>query len=415
MTILRFAILSAIAAALTCSALLAQDSDFLYKEEFLQKAKTLDNAIVNAASTQELDSLRLVINTIEAQYSRRKDFLDKALHPESFASSVKSLRDHLEDAISKVFVIQTQSSKIANLESDLALLIDQIDSLNVERTKAFNDLRAAQRSNSSLKEAVNRLKATLLAKDNLIFAMIDSIFLPFESGLLQGGDVAPTELRRKLEESNALSRVYEIANDNLRFVEVMKLQGKDFVPMVDQYSKFRKRWSVLQDKIAEASLVDGRGGGTKSTRIKLQQVAVDSVITEWNKALMSSLWKGIMAEFTAKGIMIPPFDNGATFKASIQQYLESARIKGSDETVFVEEVWKERIDKEWRSTLVQESVMGAATYAQLDLAVSEFAVKTLNWKTAGAIALVFVIVIGTILIRARRDRKAAAMRPPLRR
>lgn len=412
MTILRFVLLGTIAAALSGSALLAQDSDFLYKEEFLERARAIDDAIVNAGSTQELDSLRLTINSFEAKYSRRKDFLDKALHPESFASTVKELRTHLEDANSKVFVIQSQSTKIENLESHLALLVMQIDSLSIERTKAFNDLRAAQRSNTSLKEAVNRLKATLLAKDNLIFALLDSIFLPFETGMLQGGDVAPMELRRQLEESNALSRVYEIASDNLRFAQVMKLQGRDFVPMVEQYNKFQKRWNVLKDRIAEASEGDKVPAGARGSRIRLQQAAVDSVISEWDGTLMSSLWKGVAGEFNAKGIFLLPFDNGASFKASIDQYLESARIKGSDETVFVEDVWKERIDKEWRSTLTQESVLGQATYAQLDLAVSEFAVKTLDWKTAGAIALVFVIVIGTIILRARRDKKAAAQRPP---
>jgi hypothetical protein len=230
--------------------------------------------------------------------------------------------------------------------------------------------------------------------------------------MLQGGDVAPMELRRQLEESNALSRVYEIASDNLRFAQVMKLQGRDFVPMVEQYNKFQTRWNVLKDRIAEASEGDKVPAGARGSRIRLQQAAVDSVISEWDGTLMSSLWKGVAGEFNAKGIFLLPFDNGASFKASIDQHLESARIKGSDETVFVEDVWKERIDKEWRSTLTQESVLGQATYAQLDLAVSEFAVKTLDWKTAGAIALVFVIVIGTIILRARRDKKAAAQRPP---
>jgi hypothetical protein len=387
--------------------LIAQESDYDVKVNFEAACKTLKGAIDDAKSTEVLDSLKTHIDALEVQYSPRQKFLDKALYPETFTEKIANLRDLFRLTYDRVYLIQDQGIKIEELEGRILLLSARIDSLTSERNRLFAELQESKASVSKMRETIRKLTATLQAKDRLIFALIDSIFLPYDKNLNQIADVQKEAISAKLLKANVAARVYDIAADNLKFLEMTQLQPKDYANMIDQHEQFTAKWNGLREKINAVSYATEaeKGGGPGKSKLKgtggagtaeaspIPQTHVDSVLLDWDTRLVSIFWGSLYKEFTGKGVKVQPFTDGRSFSASIRAYVDSARAKDEDARVFIEDLWKARIDKEWRDALSRESMLGKSEYAALDKYVSTLSEEKLDAKLFLYIGIVVVLII----------------------
>jgi hypothetical protein len=387
--------------------LIAQESDYDVKVNFEAACKTLKGAIDDAKSTEVLDSLKTHIDALEVQYSPRQKFLDKALYPETFTEKIASLRDLFRLTYDRVYLIQDQGIKIEELEGRILLLSARIDSLTSERNRLFAELQESKASVSKMRETIRKLTATLQAKDRLIFALIDSIFLPYDKNLNQIADVQKEAISAKLLKANVAARVYDIAADNLKFLEMTQLQPKDYANMIDQHEQFTAKWNGLREKINAVSYATeaekgtgpgkskhkGTGGAGTAEVSPIPQTHVDSVLLDWDTRLVSIFWGSLYKEFTGKGVKVQPFTDGRSFSASIRAYVDSARAKDEDARVFIEDLWKARIDKEWRDALSRESMLGKSEYAALDKYVSTLSEEKLDAKLFLYIGIVVVLII----------------------
>ena len=75
-----------------------------------------------------------------------------------------------------------------------------------------------------------------------------------------------------------------------------------------------------------------------------------------------------------------------------------------DATVFVDDVWKQHIDRDWRDALSNESVLGKVEYASLDRYVSELAQEKIDQKFIAYAFVVLVIIIGAWWFLVRRPK-----------
>jgi hypothetical protein len=410
----------------------AQDSDFEVKRNYELAYTTIRQRIDSATAVAELDSLLLRLNALETQYAVKSRFLDKALYPDDFAGSIHKLRQYHGLTYERVYLIQTQGIAIKDYEARIAALEARIDTLTTQNRQLLGDLKAARQSLSQLRERVRHLANAMLARDRLIFALVDTIFLPYDKDMQQVSDVQKEAIARKLLKSNIVARVYDIAADNVKFMEATQLQGKDFKGMFDQVQQFKTKWTGLREKLnavaqtADAALLDpatpaaattaarssASGKKTRPTaadsaaaaaqRLQLQQPAlyVDTALAQWESGLQTSFWSGVAREFSAKGVPLRPFTDGAGFTAAVQAYVDSAKADGRDVSVFVKDVWKEKVDKEWREVLEREEVLGKAQYASLDKMVSEIGEKQFDLKfllyivLAAAAALLIYWIFG---------------------
>jgi len=130
---------------------------------------------------------------------------------------------------------------------------------------------------------------------------------------------------------------------------------------------------------------------------------IDSVLGDWNSRLNAMFWLGLGREFTDNNVTVRPFNDATSFAASIRQYADSMKTAGSDASTFVDEVWKKRIDKEWRGALSSDHLLGQAGYAALDKSVSDLAVAKFDAKMLlyVLIALVVVVVAWWLVRRTR--------------
>jgi hypothetical protein len=384
-----------------------QESDYAVKEGFEGQYKLISSRIETATTIASLDSLKAQIDSLELIYIAKTDLLDKVLYPETFAEKIKGLRSMQSLTYDKVYLIQTQGVRLDELQMKVVYLTSKLDTLSAQRDKLWAELQSAQKSSSELHETVKRLQATLAAKDRLIFALVDSIFLPYGKDFSQLGDVQRESVSRQLEKASVMGRVEEIANDNVKFLSVTQLQGKDFANLVDQYQQFNNRWRGLRDKMTAVAKVSVRGPvAATGARVKGQPAIteqpgpdttgarVDSALAQWGSKLQSIFWGGLRKEFTDRGITVDPFVDAPTFSASIRTYVAGLKASGQDPSFFVNEIWKARIDKEWREALTREGMLGKTEYAALDKAISELSQEKLDLKFIIYLLVVIVLVFG---------------------
>jgi len=150
--------------------------------------------------------------------------------------------------------------------------------------------------------------------------------------------------------------------------------------LVDQYTQFSNRWKGLGDKIttvvaassaARTAQVSGGRKGTPSHAPAQPGLVVDSLLSLWQGKLMNSFWSSLEREFIDRGAKVQHFTDPASFSASIRAYVDTLKTTGASPSVFVNDIWKERVDKEWRESLIREKMLGKAEYAALDRLVSE--------------------------------------------
>lgn len=398
----------------------AQESDFAVKRSFEDRAAVLKARMDAAISTGQLDSIKNDLDGFELDFESHSAFLDKALYPETFASRIAEMRALHERTLVRVQTIQAQGSQIAKMEGAIQTLTYRLDTLSAERDRLFIELRQNRANVTALRETVRRLENMLQAQDRLVFALVDSIFMPFGKDLAKVSDDQRDLLSAKLTGSNIVDRVYAIAADNVRFLEATELQGKDYTALIDHYQQFSTRWKGLSGKmqaVATAAPAAGKAGtqpkGTALAQAAgpvpgTQTIQVDSLLAVWNTRLNSAFWSAIEREFSSRNIHLPPFSDAPGFSASIRAYAQSMQASGEDATVFVNEVWKERIDKEWRDALTRDGMLGKEEYATLDKLMSELAPSKFDMKFLLYAGVIIVVVLILWWMLARKPKTPAA-------
>lgn len=378
---------------------LAQQSDFEVKERFRQMYEALKHDIDSARTKEEMAQLASRINGLESEFAEHRKLISGAFYPRTFESMITDLRDQHAVAQLKNTTIQEQGERIASLENQISILNTQIEGLNAEHEMLLAKLHSAQTSLAEQRELIKRLRDNLAAKDRLVHTLVDSIFLPFGKNLNTLSEVQKDALAKRLEKANIIARIADIAQDNITFLGSTKLEAKDYSTLVAQYDQFKNRWTGLKEKLTAAvaaTPTSARGAKAQQAVAVASNNAeqVDAALTEWRSKLDASFWASLMNEFTSRNILIQPFNDGKSFSASIRSYVESAKNSSDESTrIFVDEIWIQRIDKDWRSALESESMLGKLEYASLHRLVSQLHKERFNWQIVFWIANVIAVIL----------------------
>lgn len=382
----------------------AQQSDFEIKEQFRAVYETLRADIDSARTPEQIDQLPNRIKGLESEFLEHSRLISGSFHPKTFEGLIGELRDHYAMARDKATTIQAQVTRIVELEGLLTTMNAELDKLVAERQDLLAQLRATQNSLTEQRELVKRLNANLAANDKLVNAVIDSIFLPFGKNLDALSEVQKDALGKKLEKANILNRIAGIAQDNVAFLASTKLEAKDYAVLVSQYEQFKNRWDGLKDKAVAAmdasiampaSKAKGKQATAQATKGADQAGQVDAALAAWRTKLDASFWASLAGEFSARGVLVQPFNDPKSFSASIRSFVEASMASGTDTKVFVDEIWIQRIDRDWRPALESQSMLGKVEYASLDKTVSQLHKEKFNWQIVfWVFNVIAVIVVG---------------------
>ncbi len=383
-----------------------QKSDRAIVEEFSKTIKELYRTTDSAKSAQDCADIRASIEEMEKEFASHKDLLDRALYPDDYSKTITNLKGRLLIRQKDLGVIETQIVRIAELESQVRELSGKIDNLTEENEKLLGAVKNLQRAHElnmeaaaadralvdSLNTVISRLHQNLKERDNLIFALLDSLFMQYDKDVASMNDVEKQGVSVRLGRRNVLTNIKKSIADNLKFLESTNLTPNYYAEIARQNQRFTSQWNGLRPKIASIYL-----GGKQKNK---EAVLIDSMLSTWSTKVNQGTWKALTALLEKGGIQLKPFSNGDEFTGNFSEFVtaEVSNTKQEADDVrlkrfntFNDLVWKTDLEPTWLPVLVGSGKITADQKAEIE---KRFEL----WHKAIAPVSPIVYVLGAILL-----------------
>jgi DNA repair exonuclease SbcCD ATPase subunit len=380
--------------------------DYQIVQNFKNKQQQIEDSIQTADSLSQLENLSAEIEKLKENYSQYKTLLDKSLYPEDFNSTINRLNNRLDlrkGDFTQINVLQTQVTELK----------DQFDQLNQRNNELINQVtqlteqsKKDKQKIAQLERSISELKNSLQKRDELVMTMVDSL-IPASSRV---SNLSPEQKQKVITESkkvNLVSNILKSIEDNIRFIEITKLNPDDVDQMKKQQQDFARMWRNAGPKIID--IYSQRGQNINQLK------AVDSAFTAWHNVINQEPWNSIREDYSKYNINLPRFNSGKQFTETMTSYVDdqikNIEMKGKEESeqeykYFVDSVWFSQIKPNWVPYLVDNKMITAAQKDTIENKFSQWNDEVhpsrLNWLYIIIGILIIVVVI--LLFTRRRPR-----------
>lgn len=404
--------------SLVCTAAAQPKSDFETVKSFQAKYKAIGEAIREAKTVQQCATISADIDQLQREYAADTTLLNKALYPDKYDDEINNVRIDLHLAQSRLGIMESQVARITDLETQVRMLSDRVDSLSKANDKlmaSLNVVTTAMEKNrnmaDSLKRIIRRLQEGIRARDAAIFAMVDSLFMQYGSKVENLPEQQRNMLTGRLARHNAVTKIRLAAEQNLQFLEKTQLSDSDLVETIGEQRTFSSYWKGLGPKLSQLYF---------NHRERERQIAaVDTAVARWGREANILLWSRLYKEFSDYNVPIDSFHTADQFVASLVKYFDTqggnleapASERASRLNYFLNKVWHPSVGSKWLPMLVSEGVITKAQAAQVQdrLTAWESGPKPSYALLYGVIILVFIVIV---LFFMWRRRKARTVPPP---
>ena len=385
-----------------------QISDRAIVDKFSKTVKELFRTVDSAKSAHDCADIVASTKEMEKEFDSHKELLDRALYPDDYSKTINNLKGRLLVRQKDLGVIETQIVRIAELESLVRQLSGKINDLTNENEKLLAGLKNLQRAHvlnmesaamdrallDSLNIVIARLHRNVKERDQLIFALVDSLFMQYDKDVASMNDVEKQGIAARFERRNVLTSIKKSIADNVKFLESTSLSPNDYLEIARQNQRFSSQWNGLRAKIASIYL----GGKGK----KNEAVLVDSMLSTWSSNVDQGTWKALRALLEKGGIQLKPFSSGDEFAGNFSEFV-TAEISNTKQlpddvrlkrfNTFNDLVWKADLDPTWLPLLVETGKITANQKAEIEKRVE-------SWHSAITPVSPIVYVVFAILILA---------------
>ena len=400
-----------------------QKSDRAIVDKFEKTVKALYHSADSAKTVQDCADINSSIEELEKEFADHKELLDKSLYPDDYTKTITNLKGRLLVRQKDLGVIETQFTRIVELEGQVRELSGKISNLTQENEKLMGTVKALETSYTKSKEAaeankalidsltsvIAKLQQNLKERDNLIFALLDSLFMQYDKNVASMNDVEKQGISGKLERRNVLTNLKKSISDNLQFLESTNLTPSDYAAIARQHQRFASQWKGIGPKLASIYL----SGKQKKNEVAL----IDSMLSTWSVKVDQSTWKALTSLMNKGGVLLKSFSSGAEFSSNFLEFIddEIKNVKKEEEDVrakrfntFNDIVWKTDLDPIWMPVLVESGKLTAEQKTEIEN-------RYMSWQNAIApvspivyVLIVIIIVIVLWSLRGYVKRKPAA-------
>jgi endonuclease III len=390
-----------------CALQARQISERMIVNKFEESMKELHLFADSAKTVQDCAEISSMAEEIEKKYTDKKDLLDRSLYPDDFNKTFEKLRGKLMIRRNDLGVIETQYARITSLEAQVLGLSNKVDSLNQENEKLLGDIkRLSSKSRiDSLQAVITKLRQNLKERDQVIFSLVDSLFLQYDKNISDMSDIEKQSIYGKLERRNVFTGIKKSIEDNLRFLQSTHLTPNDYVEISRQNNQFTSQWKGVGPKLANIYLA-----GKKKTGEVAQ---IDSMLTIWSKEVDRSNWASLNTLLNQNGIVLKAFSNGDEFTSHFTEYIDSL-VKNTNQepedirakrfNTFNDALWKNNLKTTWLPVLVESGKLTADQNNKIGKSVD-------SWESAVApfspilYVVIVIFIIAVIFGLAMRFRK----------
>jgi hypothetical protein len=383
-----------------------QISDRAVVEKFSKSVKELYRAVDLAKSAFDCADIAASIEGLKKEFTPHKELLDRSLYPDDYAKSIANLEGRLLVRQKDLGVIETQIARIAELESQVRELSGKIEALSGENEQLLGAVKNLQRAHElnmeaarsdralvdSLNGVIARLHKNVKERDQLIFALVDSLFMQYDKDVASMNDVEKQRVSVRFERRNVLTNIKKSIADNLKFLESTTLSANDYAEIERQHQRFSSQWKGLRPKIASLYL-----GGKQR---KNDAASVDSMLSTWSSKVDQSTWKALGGLLTKGGIELKSFASGGEFAGSFREFVASEISNAKQEpgdvrlkryNTFNDSVWKAELEPTWLPVLEQSGKITADQKAEIEKSFE-------SWRKAISPVSPIVYVLGAAVI-----------------
>ncbi|MGQ9798464.1 MAG: coiled-coil domain-containing protein [Ignavibacterium sp.] len=389
---------------------LKAQSDYEIVQSFKNRYNQFEQQIKNAVTVEELNLISADIERFKNEFSKYKDLLDRSLYPDNFEKSFEKLGNSLILRKTDFIQIETLQTEVVELRSEVdelnkknAELLSQIQILEVQRKKDAETI-------AKLEKLVSELRASLKKRDELVYAIIDSLAPKLSGDVSALTQKEKEQIIAETEKKNVLYIVKKSLRDNNRFLEVTTLKPEDLNEVKQQQSNFVSLWQKIGNKLVDVYA----GRKDKSQELK----DIDALFTGWRTGIQREAWESIREDFALNNINLQSFYNGNEFTeiitAFINDEIKSYGVKNEEESqriysVFVDSVWYKTISNEWLPYLLENNMLTTQQKEMIEKKIAEWK-ETISPKDLTLIyvgvGVVIVLIVTFFLLRKKNGTKA---------
>ncbi len=375
-----------------------EKSDAEIKQDFEAQVKSIVKSAQTMTTADDLAKVNESLVKLERDFKSHKAFLDKALYPDNFEKNLGKISEQIQDIAIKVNLISDQGVRIAELETQVKMLSEQVEKLSGENASLLAQVQTlsvlakeSKEKLDSLTQLIAKLRSNLNERDKMIFALVDSMFLQYDKSPAPIGDVGKQRVAA-FERNNVLTNIKRSIVDNVKFLETTALSGEDIARVTAEQKKFASQWKGLGPKLANIYL---------SSKEKAKEVpTIDTMVTEWGKRVDAIFWKTLNEVFTKRNLTVKPFNSGEEFFNNIVSFIDDETNnvnKQSDETrhkafaLFVEDAWTKEISPVWIPNMKEAGIITEAQAAEL-------AQRIATWQSKTQSSNMLLYIIGIVVL-----------------
>lgn len=384
---------------------IAQESDHQKIALFEERVSELRHQINNAITSEQLNKLEVELSELQAGFNNYEQLIDRVYYPNTFQDIVTRLNSTLLTNEHRLLLIEHQREQLFDLTNQLTAHRAEISRLYTESDSLKKEIIASQVSEAQLSEMITSYRKQLLARDKLVFEMIDSLLITQKNRFIQSLNEEDLQNYRISGDDNPLPWIQAILNENIEFTRHQNrlLDVEDHIRMFALQHHFENTWSQVGD-----DLITVYGGNFKTQTAH----AIEEAIREWRMVSNHRMWTSMQQHLEFSGIEVKGFDNKESFFEAFDSLIEQGRAlsereiltsNGYAEYQKISRFWSSTFKNQWNHLSDQTSLLTDDHIALIDVALTEWEEqsKPIHPMLVAILSLMMVSVMGFILVLLR--------------
>jgi len=363
---MRKSIIVFVAAVLFSAGLNAQErSSSDIKRDFEKRFVLLTKNLNSAETEATLEQLLKDVSAFEAEFKPHQEFLNKAVFPDGYDGLIERLKKSKELAENKI--------RASQLEREINSLTSQMQSLKEENAILRAQLAKAQGELTALKKTIAVLQDEIQKRDEAVFALVDSLFIKYDTDQLSGTDMKKLSL---LEKKNVVASLKRSVNDNIMFLSSASFSPQQIPQLLNEQRRFESNWNGVGQKLSKAYV---------PSSMQAKEISeINGLITNWHSLSDAVFWKGLNEVFAAENLPIATFNNGEEMYRNITKFIddETANVSkrsDADKKIIFEsfayKTWGSKLKPSWIPIMMRHGLFTEEQMNNIDA-------KTKSWSAS---------------------------------
>ncbi|MFA6468723.1 MAG: hypothetical protein WCW35_07485 [Bacteroidota bacterium] len=364
------------------------------KRDFETRFVLLTKNLNSADNEETLTKLLSDVAAFETEFQPHNEFLNKAVFPDGY--------DGLIDRLHKSKELAEKKIRASQLEKEISSLTDQVQSLKEENASLRSQLTKAQAELASLKKTIAMLQDEIQKRDEAVFALVDSLFVKYDTDQLSGTDMKKLSV---LEKKNVVASIKRSVSDNILFLSSASFSPQQIPQLLNEQRRFESSWNGVGQKLSKAYVPSSQQGKEVSE--------IGGLIANWRTLTDGVFWKGVNEVFAAEQVQIATFNNGEEMFANIVKFIDAETQNTANRTAieqsaifeaFAYKTWGSKLKPSWIPVMIRHGMFSETQMAEIDARTKQWSASmkpiedsTLSYLLMGAllVAILAGIYLGT--------------------